>query len=83
MTDLLLSPAEIAALTGDLQHPRCQVRVLRAAGFTRARLVGGKVVLERAHYLAVAAGQFAAGTEKRDTARPSLRPVPTKAAANS
>jgi hypothetical protein len=81
VTDLVLTDAEISALTPGLTLPRCQVRHLRAAGFTRARLARGKVVLERAHYDAVCRGEFAATAEPRDTARPHLRPI--KTAANS
>jgi hypothetical protein len=66
---LVLTADEIRELTG-LELPRCQVRRLQAQGFARARLVRGKAVLERAHYDAVCRGEFAAGPETRDTARP-------------
>lgn len=78
---LTLTPEEIAEITGGLQLPRCQVKRLQDRGFVRARLERGKCVLERAHYEAVCRGEFAAGAEKRDTARPQLRPIPGKKAA--
>lgn len=77
---LILSAEEISALTGGLQLPRCQLKVLQARGFVRARLERGKVVLERAHYEAVCRNEFAAGQDKRDTPRPQLRAVPKRAA---
>jgi hypothetical protein len=67
---ILLSEWEIAALTGNLQKPRCQVNLLQKRGFARARLERGRVVLERAHYEAVCRGAFAAPPEKRDTSAP-------------
>lgn len=71
-TDIILSPAEIQALTGGLALPRCQVKRLRQRGFFRARLERGKAVLERAHYEAVCRGQqlIAEGAQKPDTGRP-------------
>lgn len=74
---LLLTADEIRTLTGELQLPRCQVRVLRERGFIRARLERGKVVLERAHYEAVCRGEFAADGKSGDNARPQLRAIKT------
>lgn len=70
MTDLLLTSAEIRALTGELTLPRCQVRRLQERGFVRARLERGRVVLERAHYEAVCRGEFTNGAAPGNTARP-------------
>lgn len=72
---LLLTPEEIAALTGDVKLPRCQVKRLQARGFARARLERGKVVLERAHYEAVCRGEFAAPPKKGDNPHPVLRSI--------
>jgi hypothetical protein len=69
VTDLTLSAAEIAELTG-LALPRCQVRRLQEQGFVRARLVHGRAVLERAHYEAVCRGEFAPAPAASDTSRP-------------
>lgn len=58
MSDLTLSPAEIEEITGFAQ-PCKQLDALRQQGFIRAhRARDGRVILERAHYLAVCAGQF-------------------------
>ena len=66
--DILLSHAELVALTG-YQRAGDQVRELKEQGFTRARRckTTGAAILERAHYLAVCAGQQAAH-------RPKVRP---------
>lgn len=54
--ELLLSDAELVALTDYRQHA-AQLDELRRQGFTRARRDRmGRVVLERAHFLAVCAG---------------------------
>lgn len=54
---LILSSAEIEALTG-YRLASCQLEELRRQGFHRARRnPAGHVVLERAHYQAVCAGQ--------------------------
>jgi hypothetical protein len=65
---LLLTHAELAALTG-YQRPGDQVAELQRQGFTRARRsrTTGETILERAHYLAVSAGQIA-------PQRPKVRP---------
>jgi hypothetical protein len=56
---LTLSDAELRDLTGYAQ-PACQLRELHRQGFSRARRDRlGRVVLERAHYDAVAAGRLA------------------------
>jgi len=52
---LTLSPAELHEITG-YRQPAAQLRALHEQGFTRARRDRlGRVVLERAHYDAVAA----------------------------
>lgn len=75
MPTLKLSLEEILELTGGLSQPRRQLDSLRAAGFWRARIVRGQVILERAHYEAVCAGALPAGTAPRDTDRPRVRPA--------
>lgn len=56
MTDLLLTDAELHALTGYRQSA-AQLAELHRQGFARARRDRlGRVVLERAHYLAVCGG---------------------------
>lgn len=66
---ITLTPEEIFDLTG-LTLPRCQVKRLKEQGFSRARLARGRAVLERAHYESVCRGEFTAGGQARDTARP-------------
>lgn len=69
MSDLLLTPDEVHALTG-YKRPGDQLRALLALGFSRARRSrGGEVILERSHYLAVTTGARVA-----DAARPKVRP---------
>ena len=52
---LTLTPDELHEITG-YRQPAAQLRALHAQGFTRARRDRlGRVVLERAHYDAVAA----------------------------
>lgn len=58
MSDLTLSPEELFALTG-YELATKQLNVLRAAGFTRARIGRKGVVLERSHYEAVTRGENA------------------------
>jgi hypothetical protein len=68
MTDLLLSDAELVALTG-YQRQAEQLAELQRQGFSRARRDrAGRVVLERAHYEAVCAGHRAPAD------RPRVRP---------
>lgn len=72
MTDLLLSAAEIKALTG-YRRPCDQLRELRAQGFVRARRNRlGDVVLERGHYDAVVAGGPALAAQDE---RPPIYPL--------
>ena len=56
MQPLILTPEELRALTMATQAKR-QLERLHEAGFTRARIVAGRVVLEREHYSAVVAGR--------------------------
>ncbi len=57
MPDLILTPDELHALTG-YRQPAAQLAELHRQGFHRARRSPlGSVVLERAHYEAVARGQ--------------------------
>lgn len=64
---LILTDDELHALTGYRTASR-QLGVLSDAGFSRARIVMGKVVLERAHYEAVCRGE-------RVPERPKVRQV--------
>lgn len=57
---ITLTPDELEALTGR-KRPAEQLQVLLEAGYWRARRAAtGRVILERAHYLAVCTGQAAA-----------------------
>jgi len=58
MSDITLSAAELARITG-YKQPAKQLAELHRLGFWRARRsrMTGEVILERAHYDAVAAGQ--------------------------
>ena len=66
---LILSPDEVQALTGYKTAPR-QLAELHRQGYWRARRapITGRVIVERAHYDAVCAGQ--------DKPAPKLRAVP-------
>lgn len=77
MSGVRLTPEEIRELAGGLKLPRCQLRKLREHGYWRAWLgTDGQVVLERAHYEAVAAGALPPTEAKGDTApRPKLRAI--------
>lgn len=79
MTDTLPQD-EIQRVAGGRKRARAQLEELRAQGFYRARLgIDGKIVLERPHYDAVCAGRVAPAGERRDTPRPRLRSVATRA----
>lgn len=71
---LTLTEDELLAITGYSQPAR-QLRALHAHGFTRARLSPrtGRVVLERAHYHAVAEGRAAATSGAPARPRPRVR----------
>lgn len=69
-----LTPDELAAITGGMVQPKRQLDELLARGFWRARLVRGKIVLERAHYEAVCGGAVAPGRAPVDNARPRVKP---------
>lgn len=57
VSGIILSPDELAALTGYRQVTR-QLQVLHARGFLRAFICRrGDLVLERAHYEAVSRGE--------------------------
>lgn len=55
---LILTPEEVQALTG-YRQPHAQLRELHRQGYWRARRapVTGRLILERAHYEAVARGE--------------------------
>jgi hypothetical protein len=68
MPDLILEPAELEQITG-YKRAHEQLAELQRQGFSRARRSRlGDVVLERAHYDAVARGAQSA------PARPKVRP---------
>lgn len=73
---ITLSPEEIALLTG-YRRAAEQLAALQRMGFWRARRDRfGRVVLERAHYDAVASGRGAAANDSPPVRpRPKLRPV--------
>lgn len=60
---LTLSRSELAELTG-YRRAADQLRELHAQGFFRARVRGGAVILERAHYDAVCVGAKTASQPK-------------------
>lgn len=70
MPDLTLSEANIIELTGYTQASR-QLDDLHDQGFWRARLRGGRVVLEWEHYRAVCAG--ATPPARADNDRPKRK----------
>jgi hypothetical protein len=77
LPDITLTSSEIERITGGYKQPGKQLAELHRLGFYRARRskVTGGVILERAHYDAVAAGLPASpATSKAD--RPKVR-VPT------
>lgn len=66
---ITLTQAELHALTG-YKRAGDQLKALHAAGYWRARIAPtGRVLLERAHFEAVARGQTAASSAPR----PKLR----------
>ena len=71
---LTLPTDEIVELCGGLTQPAAQLKRLHADGFFRARRssTNGRVILERAHYLAVTSGapNQAAGTAVSAAPRP-------------
>jgi len=75
---LTLSEAEVREASGGYTRPADQLKALHARGFVRAwrSPLNGRVVLERAHYDAVASGQGAAANDPRaGRPRPRLRPA--------
>lgn len=76
MPELVLSPDELAALTG-YRQPAAQLAELHRLGYFRARrsIVSGKVIVERAHYEAVARGEATQRPQVRlpNTSQPRLR----------
>ena len=79
MSDLLMSPAEVHALTG-YKRPAQQLEELKRQGYWRARRapITGRILLERAHYEAVCAGaDLVPGgkTRRRADPEPTLSPA--------
>lgn len=73
VTDLLLSEAEIVALT-TYARPAEQLVELHRQGFYRARRNRlGQVVVERAHYDAVCRSARGAANDETSAPRPKLR----------
>ena len=79
MNDVVLQPDELVALTG-YRRAGEQLQELHRNGFMRARRcrVTGAVILERAHYLAVCAGQQT--PERPRVHKPQLRQVVARVA---
>jgi len=75
MLPTILTPDELVDLTG-YRRPSAQLAELHRLGFNRARRapVSGAVILERAHYEAVARGEFGTPSSKPRPA-PQLRPA--------
>ncbi|NHK98963.1 DUF4224 domain-containing protein [Rubrivivax benzoatilyticus] len=73
----MLSPEEVRLLSGGYVRPADQLRALHERGYHRAHRSRrtGRVVVERAHYDAVAAGHTHAPV-LGGRPRPRLRPVP-------
>lgn len=71
--DLVLDDAEVQKLTGYKRHAQ-QLAELHRLGFWRARRapVTGRVILERAHYEAVCAGEAAPAGRGREKPRASI-----------
>jgi hypothetical protein len=72
-TTILLTPAELVALTG-YRQPAAQLAELHRQGFMRARRspTTGELIVERTHYLAVSSGQ--AAPQRPKVRPPKLRP---------
>lgn len=66
----MLSAEAIEQLTG-YRAAHCQLKALHAAGYTRARVVAGAVLLTAEHYAAVESGAWRAAGG--DLARPKVR----------
>lgn len=73
--DILLSPNEVAQITGYRRHAQ-QLEELHRQGFWRARRapVTGRVILERAHYEAVCAGMTGSNFRLKPQPEPQLSP---------
>lgn len=73
MHDLVLSPEEVCKLSGGYVQPASQLRALLKLGYFRARrsAVTGAVIVERAHYEAVAGGHTK--PDARQQRQPELR----------
>lgn len=72
---LTLSHAELVDVTG-YHRAHEMLEELHRLGFVRARIDRlGRVVLERAHYLAVCTGAFTAGGRADENARPRVAKV--------
>lgn len=68
----ILTPATLKKITG-YQQPAKQLAELKEQGFYRARINRlGVLVLERAHYEAVCAGQVGIGKKGCNQAEPKL-----------
>jgi len=74
-----LTPDEVRALTGGYRQPSAQLRELHRRGYWRAHRspITGAVIVERAHYEAVASGATAPqpAPRLRPPATPTLKPA--------
>ncbi|CAN5767035.1 hypothetical protein BH09PSE5_BH09PSE5_08450 [soil metagenome] len=72
--DLLMSRDELEKITGGYTQPAKVLAELHEQGFFRARRskVDGSVILERAHYDAIVAGNLKPGNS------PKVRPAPRR-----
>jgi len=61
---LTLTDQELDELCPGLTQTGARLRRLQADGFARARIIDGRLVLERAHFEAVCRGEFAAGRKQ-------------------
>ena len=75
MNNIALTPTEIEQLTAGAQRKTTQLKRLRDAGYTRARIVDGTVVVEREHALAVCHGIYG---RAREAERPRVA-IPERA----
>ena len=74
---LLMTTEELTRITGGYVQPAATLAELHRQGFWRARRsrITGEVLLERAHYEAVCAGQDQPVTSSKAMKTPQLRPA--------
>lgn len=74
----ILTADEITALAPGLKQPAAILRELHDAGFRRARISHGVIIVERAHYEAVCRGEFGAPRGPAHN-EPKLRQIEARA----